>query len=142
MLIRIVLMLTTGVLFVAAMEAAQQATVKHAPIKQTSPASGEEMFRTYCASCHGNDAKGDGPAAPALKMRPADLTVLAKNNGGQFPAERVQRTIRFGVETPAHGSKEMPIWGPALESLNPSNRTVVQQRVSNLAEYIKSIQIK
>src|SRR5579872_3082555 len=136
---RIVPAVTLLILLVLGMGTAQQKTIKHVPIKPTSPASGQEMFRSYCASCHGNDAKGDGPAAPALKTRPADLTVIARNNGGRFPAEHVMHTIRFGKETPAHGSKEMPVWGPAFESLNRSDSTVVQQRITNLADYIKSL---
>ena len=60
----------------------QKPEVKHAPVPVTSARSGKEMFQAYCASCHGADAKGDGPAAAALKSKPANLTELAKNNGG------------------------------------------------------------
>jgi mono/diheme cytochrome c family protein len=52
---------------------------------------GVDLFKLHCAVCHGVDAKGDGPLAPHLKAMPANLTVLAKNNGGQFPAARVRR---------------------------------------------------
>ena len=54
---------------------------------------GPDLFRAYCAPCHGLDAKGHGPAAAALKARVADLTVLAKNNGGEFPSNRARRTV-------------------------------------------------
>jgi mono/diheme cytochrome c family protein len=59
--------------------------IKKVPAALTSPTSGSEMFKEYCASCHGADARGRGPAAPALKASPADLTVLSRNNHGKFP---------------------------------------------------------
>jgi mono/diheme cytochrome c family protein len=68
--------------------------VKHATAPQTSPASGKEMFLSYCSACHGKDAKGDGPAAAALKATPADLTLLAKLNGGKYPADKVTSILR------------------------------------------------
>jgi len=107
----------------------------------TSPASGKEMFNAYCASCHGVDAKGDGPAAGALKKQPADLTMLARNSGGKYPAMRVMSTIQGGTQT-AHGSKEMPVWGPVLLSVSNNRPSTVAQRISNLTGYIESLQTK
>jgi len=107
---------------------------------RTSPASGKEMFRAYCGSCHGVNGKGDGPAVAALKGRPADLTLLSKTNGGKFPAMRVMNSIKDGQPV-SHGSKEMPVWGPILSSVS-DNPGVVDQRVANLVGYIESIQIK
>jgi len=107
----------------------------------TSPASGQEMFRAYCASCHGVEGAGDGPAAPALKMPPTDLTSLSRKNGGTFPAMRVRNSIKDGAP-PEHGSKEMPVWGPILSSVSGDNSGVVDQRVSNLVKYLQSIQVK
>ncbi len=65
---------------------APQKVIKHVPVKPTSAASGQEMYNSYCAVCHGKDGKGNGPAAEALKVPPTDLTSLAKNNGGKYPA--------------------------------------------------------
>src|ERR1039458_2265890 len=59
------------------------------PVGRTSASSGNEMYRAYCAACHGTDGKGDGPASEALKSRPLDLTDLAKRNGGKFPELRM-----------------------------------------------------
>jgi mono/diheme cytochrome c family protein len=73
---------------------ANKPEIKHVPAPATSAASGKEMFKAYCAPCHGENAKGEGPAAPALKVPPPDLTVLAKNNGGKFPADRVTSILR------------------------------------------------
>jgi mono/diheme cytochrome c family protein len=86
-----------------------QKEIKHVPITRTSPSSGREMYKSYCAVCHGTDGKGNGPAASALKVAPSDLTTLSKNNGGKFLALKVSSTIRGESNLPAHGSKEMPV---------------------------------
>ncbi|MGO9123645.1 MAG: c-type cytochrome [Terriglobales bacterium] len=119
-----------------------QKTIKHVPVKMTSPASGKEMYTAYCAVCHGTDAKGGGPAASALKTPPTDLTVLSKNNGGKYPAMKVTATIRGESNLPAHGSKDMPVWGPLFWSMSHGHESEVQQRVANLASYIESLQTK
>ena len=79
--------------------------IKHVPIKSTSPASGSEMFQTYCAVCHGKDGRGEGPAASALKVPASDLTALAQKNGGKYPSMKVVSTIRGEEAMPAHGSR-------------------------------------
>src|ERR1051325_8535844 len=81
---------------------------------------GEQLFRSYCAPCHGSDGKGRGPAAAALKSMPADLTGIAARNGGTFPKARVIRYVAEGEPSiPAHGSKTMPVWGPNFAALDP-----------------------
>jgi mono/diheme cytochrome c family protein len=75
---------------------------------------GPELFRAHCAACHGEDAKGDGPMARALKTTVPDLTVLAKNHGGQFPTQSVRKVIAGEEILASHGSREMPIWGPSF----------------------------
>ena len=120
----------------------QQPEIKHVPIKQTSPASGKEMFANYCASCHGKDGKGDGPAAAALKVAPADLSMLSKKNGGKFPHDHVAATLRGETELSAHGSKEMPVWGPLFSRLSQGHPAEVQQRIANLTEYIQTLQAR
>lgn len=117
-------------------------TIKHVPIKATSAASGQEMYKTYCAVCHGMDGKGGGPAAEALKTPPTDLTLLSKNNGGQYPSMKVAATIRGEANLPAHGSKEMPVWGKLFWSMSGGHEAEVQQRVTNLNSYIESLQAK
>src|ERR1035438_6600574 len=86
-------------------------TVQHTTIKPASAASGKEMYTAYCAVCHGTDGKGGGPAASALKVPPSDLTLLSKNNGGKYPDMKVRSSIQGETVLPAHGSKEMPVWG-------------------------------
>jgi mono/diheme cytochrome c family protein len=101
--------------------------------------NGPDLFRAYCASCHGMDAKGNGPAAVALKAKVPDLTVLAKNNLGQFPDVRVRRAIMGDDVIAAHGSREMPIWGPIFHQIEEDvDRGNV--RLDNLVKYLRSIQ--
>jgi len=127
-----------------AQEQASKPVVKQTPIKQTSPASGKEMFTAYCAPCHGADGKGNGPAAASMKTAPTDLTQMAKKNGGKFPANSLASTLKFGggAGAGAHGSADMPVWGPLFQSLDRFHDTSVQQRVSNLVNYVESIQAK
>jgi mono/diheme cytochrome c family protein len=120
----------------------QAPEIKHAPAAQTSPASGKEMFVSYCAACHGKDAKGDGPAAAGLKALPADLTTLAKRNGGKYPADKVTSILRGQTNLVPHGDQEMPVWGPVFWKVSQGNVGQVQQRIANLNHYIESLQQK
>jgi mono/diheme cytochrome c family protein len=116
-------------------------TIKKTPIPNTSAASGEEMFNTYCAVCHGKSGKGDGPASSEFKIAPANLTVLAKNNNGKFPSDYVSQVILTGPrDAKAHGSKDMPVWGRLFRSL--SDQGVVKLRIFNLSNYIETLQEK
>jgi mono/diheme cytochrome c family protein len=123
--------------------AQEKPVIKKVPMKQTSPTSGKEMFNQYCAVCHGTDAKGGGPAAAALKTPPADLTTLAKRSSdGKFPRDRVATLLRTGAGVAAHGSSDMPTWGPLFKALDPQHDTTIQQRIANLDDYLVSIQAK
>ena len=116
--------------------------IKHVPVKQTSAASGVEMYKSYCAVCHGTTGTGDGPAASALKVPPTDLTSLAAKNGGKYPSLKVSAIIRGEQALPAHGSKDMPIWGNLFWSMSGGHEAEVQQRVSNLNKYLETLQKK
>jgi mono/diheme cytochrome c family protein len=120
----------------------QAATVKHVPISNVSSTSGKEMYNSYCAVCHGKDGKGGGPAVSALKTAPPDLTGLAKKNGGKYPSAHVAAVIRGQGDLAAHGSPEMPIWGPLFSSISQGHQGIVQQRVANLVAYIETLQAK
>lgn len=124
-------------------QTAQPKTViKHVPIKQTSPASGAEMFTSYCAACHGKDGKGDGPAAGALKVPATDLTTLTSKNGGKYPSMKVSSVIRGEDVLAAHGSRDMPVWGKLFWSISEGSDAEVLQRVANLNKYIEGMQVK
>lgn len=117
-------------------------TVKHETAAMTSPSSGKDMFMSYCASCHGKDAKGDGPAANALKQLPADLTTLAKRSGGKYPSDRVASVLRGQANLMAHGDQEMPVWGPVFWRMSQGHEEQVQMRIANLSKYLESLQQK
>jgi len=111
-------------------------------------------FRRYCAQCHGMSGTGDGPVAPALKKKPANLTLLSKNNGGVFPEKEVRDFIDGSQTSAAHGSREMPIWGDAFRlrtasesaGMNTGVIGLTQQQVNakieGLVSYVKSIQVQ
>ena len=128
---------------------AQENQIKKTQVKPASPVSGAQMFKEYCAVCHGPAGKGDGPVANALKVPPPDLTTLAQRHDGEFPDDYVSNVLKNGVEKPAHGSGEMPVWGPIFETMNRwralcpgMNATPVTLRITNLTNYLKSIQKK
>ena len=131
-----------GLAIVSGAQQQGQTVVKHVPIKSTSPASGEEMYKTYCAVCHGVDGKGNGPAVEALKVPPPDLTTLTKRSGGTYPSLKVASIIRGETMLPAHGSKEMPVWGALFWRMSQGHESEVQQRISNLGKYIEGMQQK
>ena len=104
---------------------------------------GRDLFEFYCAACHGRDGHGRGPVVPALRVAPPDLTTIATRNGGTFPHARVESFVTGDQvdATPAHGSKEMPVWGPIFRGLD-ANDAVNKVRVTNIVGYVESIQAK
>ena len=129
----------TAVVFAVAQK--EQTQIQKTTAKPTSPASGQEMFLAYCASCHGKDAKGDGPAASMLKVAPADLTGLSKKYG-KYPAMKVTTVLAGQANLAAHGNTEMPVWGPIFSRMSQGHEAEVQQRIANLNHYIESLQTK
>jgi mono/diheme cytochrome c family protein len=113
-------------------------------LNKTPAYSGKQMYVSYCAPCHGVDGRGNGPAAVALKQQPTDLSALSKNHGGKFPAEHVMAALRFGTSNPAHGTAEMPVWGPILGKMDTvlADSNAKALRISNLSRYIESMQAK
>ena len=128
---------------------AQENQIKKTQVKPTSSAFGAQMFKEYCAVCHGPSGKGDGPVATALKVPPPDLTTLAQRHDGKFPDDYVSNVLKNGVQNPAHGSGEMPVWGPIFDTMNRwkalcpgMEETPVTVRITNLTNYLRSIQKK
>ena len=132
----------TGAPSSAAGAQANKPEIKKVPAMYTNPTSGRQMYDAYCASCHGQGGKGNGPAASALKMPPTDLTQLAAKNGGTFPEAHVAEVIKGDSMMPAHGSKEMPVWGPVFLNLAHNDPAVAQLRVRNLTRYVAGMQQK
>ena len=119
----------------------------HGPAIQVSqrnplPVDGAQIFRSYCATCHGVDGKGQGPVASALKHPPPDLTLISRRNGGRFPRDRVKATIA-GQERSisAHGSREMPIWGPVFHQVE-RDQDWGEVRLENITTFLQSLQQK
>ena len=106
--------------------------------------SGPEMYESLCASCHGAGAEGDGPIAPLIKIGVPDLTRIAQRDGGEFPTEDVRRTIDGRFDRPAHGPRDMPVWGWQFyrsETTNdPVERARVDALIDRLVVYLRSIQ--
>ena len=103
---------------------------------------GESVFAAYCTSCHGAAAEGDGPLASSLRVEPADLTVLARDNGGKFPFERVVKRIDGTEKVKGHGSSDMPVWGKAFKRVDDTaTDETVHEKVRALAFYVKSLQV-
>ena len=101
--------------------------------------AGSDSFALYCAPCHGRTGHGDGPVAAALRAKPPNLTRLAQRSGGAFPTERVQAFVTGTGRSPAaHGTTEMPIWGPLFRAYESDVR--VRERIANLVTHIESLQ--
>ncbi|MEM7410142.1 MAG: c-type cytochrome [Myxococcota bacterium] len=104
---------------------------------------GAPLFARYCASCHGAQARGDGPVAKALNPPPADLTRIATRRGGDFPEGEIARFIDGRFNLDAHGSREMPVWGERLAPAVPDagiSEAIVRGNIVSLVEYLKSLQ--
>jgi mono/diheme cytochrome c family protein len=132
-----------GALAVSAGYADQTTSTKVViPVVKTRPVNGKLMYTSYCAPCHGVDGRGSGPVASALKQQPTDLTVLAKNNGGKFPSSHIATVLEYGSELPVHGTAQMPVWGPMLGKMDQRHPDQRLLRISNLSEYLRSMQAK
>jgi len=116
-------------------------TLEKVPISPSQPSSGKEMFKDYCAVCHGADGKGAGPAVDYLKTPPPDLTTMAKRYDEKSISLRVDAILRFGTKSKAHGTLDMPLWGNLFSSLD-RNEQAVNMRISNLSQYVQSLQQK
>lgn len=103
---------------------------------------GADLFRQYCAVCHGTDARGNGPVAAALKKRPANLTQLALKNGGKFPELHVMAFIKGDDYVPVHGGREMPMWGSTFGNINGNHPELVQMRIYALLRYLETLQAR
>lgn len=103
---------------------------------------GAEDFQRNCAACHGGDARGNGPVAPALIRPPADLTLLASHNNGDFPEDRAFSMIDGRGEVKAHGPREMPVWGYEFSRASTSLELTqeAEARIRSIIEYLKTLQ--
>jgi len=123
---------------------AGQARLEGTDVPATTPADGAALFQGYCAPCHGEHAKGDGPLADLLadaRRPPIDLTTIALKHGGTFPAFWVEGFIANRGRSIPRGRDAMPDWGRLLRSTS-SSQAVYQLKLWNLVRYLRSIQVK
>lgn len=104
--------------------------------------SGDYLYRAFCASCHGLGGTGNGTVADIMRVRPSDLTVLARRNGGALPRDRVYAAIDGRQKVPGHGQSDMPVWGDVLMRTEGQDEALVKKRINALVAYLESIQAK
>ena len=138
---KLLIFLALVALCLSSVVAAQNAVVKQVPVRATRTLQGSDLYMEYCAVCHGRDGRGGGPAAAAMKQQPADLTQLARKNGGKFDELRVQSVITGEDVVAAHGSRDMPTWGSVFASMTPSEG-MRKLRVNSLVRHVESLQAK
>lgn len=147
--LRLVSMLLVGALLLGTTvnALAQQASGS----AQSKPVDlGKAEFEGRCATCHGMTGKADGPTAAYLTRKTSDLTTLAKNNNGILPVTAMYEIIAGGKELPAHGTREMPVWGTVYRiqagehyfEMPYDPEAYVRARILALIEYINRLQVK
>lgn len=118
-------------------------TARPATAQTTAALTGDYLFRTYCAACHGTSARGDGPLADSMRRRPSDLTEIARRNKGVFPADEVFRIVDGRQPVRGHGGPDMPVWGDVFaRSEGGGNPAVVEARIKALVAYLEGLQTK
>ena len=112
------------------------------PAEELSGESGAQLYRQFCASCHGRTGEGDGPVAPFFKLLPPDLTHISQRSRGEFPAERIRRIIDGREVVSPHGAREMPVWGLLFAGAadDAAGKPVADAAITRLVEHLRSLQ--
>ena len=111
---------------------------------------GKTEYLSHCVVCHGLTGTGDGVYKDLLNKSPSDLTVLARENNGVFPYQRVYEIIDGRQEIKAHGPRDMPIWGadylekaiPEYSDIPYDPAVYVRSRIIALVDYVNRLQVK
>jgi mono/diheme cytochrome c family protein len=104
--------------------------------------AGSTVYKTYCAVCHGSSGTGDGPLSASLRIKPPDLTQLARKNEGKFPKELVLRIVDGRNPVKGHGGQDMPVWGDAFkQSREGYSEAVVKEKVEAVVEHVQTLQV-
>ena len=116
------------------------------PQAKPSPRSGmagSQTYKLYCAVCHGKKGKGDGPLAAGLRSKPPDLTLMARDNGGEYPAEEIARTVDGRKPLEGHGGPDMPVWGDVFKkSGSGSDDEEVKRKIQSVVAFLERLQAK
>jgi mono/diheme cytochrome c family protein len=113
------------------------------PLESAVAQAGREYYLRHCASCHGFEGKGDGPVAPALSVKPTDLTAMSQRRNGEFPMDELGALIDGRKTITAHGPREMPVWGERFGRDfrgDPARDQVIRGEILMLLVYLQSIQ--
>ena len=133
----------TGSIVAAICGATLIAQTTQTPAPRVAPEHGSTLYGTYCASCHGTSARGDGPLADSMRRRPADLTEILKRNNGVFPKEMVFRVIDGRQPMRGHGGPDMPVWGDAFKrSIEVGGEEAIKNRIQAIVDYLEAIQLQ
>ena len=123
-------------------QVAQRDQLSPETVRLIGSLEGPELYKAYCAVCHGANGKGGGPMAQALRTTPADLTTIAARNGGAYPLGKVEKIIAGETQPGSgHGTAAMPVWGPIFSQV-AWDQDLGHIRMHNLAEYIGKLQAK
>lgn len=106
--------------------------------------SGQETYMRFCAACHGESGRGDGPVAAGLPISVPDLTRLQRKHGDEFPEALLRKIIDGQEIVVVHGTRYMPVWGYEFwveEGADEAAQERVTVIVNNLVDYLRSIQL-
>jgi mono/diheme cytochrome c family protein len=136
--------LTAAVLTLAGLSSQAAVSAAEAQVKppRQDYSSGAYLYRTFCASCHGEQGAGDGPVASMLLVRSPDLATIAVRSGGTFKRPEVYAAIDGRRRIPGHGSTDMPIWGDALKATEGHDDAIVKKRIDAIVAHLESLQRK
>jgi mono/diheme cytochrome c family protein len=81
-------------------------------VQAADPEEGKKVYMQFCASCHGQSGKGDGPAAAALNPKPRDHT--DRQYMSSLSDEQLFKVIKEGGASVGK-SPLMPPWGPSIK---------------------------
>ena len=136
------MMVSVGVMW-AALSAGATGAAAADQVRINNASLGADLFRMYCASCHGTTARGDGPLAASMRRTPPNLTEITKRHKGAYPGELIYKIIDGRERVPGHGGPDMPVWGDAfMRTSDTSDANSVRYRIQALVDYLETIQAR
>ncbi len=114
------------------------------PPRAVPVTQGASLYAGWCMDCHGAEARGFGRVSGQMTVKPTDLTTLALNNGGTFPARRVIGAMQGAG---AYHRGLMPeiggaLDGPLVEWIGPDGTPhLTTQSTMDLIVYLENLQV-